>query len=72
MHFYKLFCLWSGNLYRIKKNYTQSMDSLLTYVNKAPITTGILYDRVMAFSSLNMPKENGTITKSNFNILLKL
>lgn len=50
----------------LKKDYTQSMDSLLTYVNKAPITTGILYDRVMAFSSLNMLKENGVITKSNY------
>jgi len=50
----------------LKKDYTQSMDSLLTYVNKTPITTGILYDRVMAFSSLNMLKENGIITKSNY------
>lgn len=38
----------------LKKDYTQSMDSIITYVNKTPITTGILYDRVMSFSSLNM------------------
>lgn len=50
----------------LKKDYTQSMDSILTYVNKAPITTGILYDRVMSFSSLNMLKENSVITKSNY------
>ena len=40
----------------LKKDYTQSMDSILTYVNKTPITTGILYDRVMSFSSLSMLK----------------
>lgn len=50
----------------LKKDYTQSMDSILTYVNKAPVTTGILYDRVMSFSSLNMLKENSAITKSNY------
>ena len=50
----------------LKKDYTQSSDSLLTYVNKAPITTGILYDRVMSFSDLDWLKENGTITNSNY------
>ncbi len=50
----------------LKKDYTQSMDSIMTYVNKTPITTGILYDRVMSFSSLNMLKENAIVTKSNF------
>jgi hypothetical protein len=50
----------------LKKDYTQSMDSIMTYVNKTPITTGILYDRVMSFSSLNMLKENAVITKSNY------
>lgn len=50
----------------LKKDYTESSDSLLTYVNKAPITTGILYDRVMSFSDLDWLKENGTITNSNY------
>jgi hypothetical protein len=50
----------------LDKDYTQSMDYLLTNVNKTPISTGILYDRVMSFSSLSMLKENGTITKSNY------
>lgn len=50
----------------LKKDYTQSMDSIMTYVNKTPITTGILYDRVMSFSSLNMLKENAIVTKSNY------
>lgn len=49
----------------LKKDYTESMDSLLTYVDKRPISTGILYDRVMSFTSLNMLKEDGKITKSN-------
>ena len=50
----------------LKKDYTQSMDSIMSYVNKTPITTGILYDRVMSFSSLNMLKENAIVTKSNY------
>lgn len=50
----------------LKKDYTQSIDSIITYVNKTPITTGILYDRVMSFSNLNMLKENGVVTKSNY------
>lgn len=37
----------------LKKDYTQSMDSLLTYVDKTPVTTGILYDRIMSFSDLD-------------------
>lgn len=49
----------------LKKDYTQSMDSLLTYVNKTPVTTGILYDRIMSFSDLDALKDNGAITKSN-------
>ena len=55
----------------LKKDYTQSMDSIITYVNKTPITTGILYDRVMSFSSLNMLKENAVITKSNYKNFLQ-
>lgn len=51
----------------LKKNYTQSMDSLLKYVNKAPITTGILYDRVMPLTDLDRQRENGRITKSNYD-----
>jgi Secretion system C-terminal sorting domain/Putative serine esterase (DUF676) len=50
----------------LKKDYTQSMDSLLNYVNKAPITTGILYDRVMPFAKLDMLKLNGSTTTSNY------
>jgi hypothetical protein len=50
----------------LDKNYTQSMDYLLTNVNKSPITTGILYDRMMSFSNLSMLKENGVLTKSNY------
>ena len=50
----------------LKKDYTQSMDSLLTYVNKTPVTTGILYDRIMSFSDLDALKDNGAITKSNY------
>lgn len=41
----------------LKKDYTQSMDSLLTYVNKTPVTTGILYDRIMSFSDLDALKK---------------
>jgi hypothetical protein len=48
-----------------KKDYTESMDSLLTFVDKTRVSTGILYDRVMSFTSLNMLKENNAITKSN-------
>ena len=55
----------------LKKDYTQSMDSIITYVNKTPISTGILYDRVMSFSSLNMLKENAVITKSNYKNFLQ-
>jgi hypothetical protein len=50
----------------LKKDYTQSMDSLLTYVNKQPIATGILYDRVMPFASLSSLLYNNTVTNSNF------
>lgn len=37
----------------LDKDYTQNMDYLLTNVNKTPITSGILYDRIMSFSALN-------------------
>ena len=37
----------------LDKNYTQNMDYLLTNVNKTPITSGILYDRIMSFSALD-------------------
>lgn len=50
----------------LKKDYTQSMDSLLLNINKTPIMTDILYDRIMPFANLNMLKENGLITKSNY------
>ena len=50
----------------LKKDYTESMDSLLLYVNKQPITTGILHERVMNFSNLDALKANGAITNSNY------
>lgn len=49
----------------LTKDYTESMDSLLTFVDKRPIATGILYDRVMSFTSLNMLKEDGAVTETN-------
>lgn len=50
----------------LDKDYTQNMDYLLTNVNKTPITSGILYDRIMSFSALNWLKENGVVTNSNY------
>lgn len=50
----------------LDKDYTQNMDYLLTNVNKTPITSGILYDRIMSFSALNWLKENGTVTNSSY------
>ena len=38
----------------LEKTYTESMDSLLTYVNKQQVSTGILYDRVMPFAHLDV------------------
>ena len=55
----------------LKKDYTESMDSLLLYVNKQPITTGILHERVMNFSNLDALKANGAITNSNYNHFLQ-
>jgi len=34
----------------LDKTYTQAIDSLLTYVSKDSITTGILYDRAFSFN----------------------
>ena len=50
----------------LSKDYTQSMDSLLLFVNKAPVTTGILYDRIQPFAYLSRLKENGQATKTTF------
>lgn len=50
----------------LDKDYTQNMDILLTNVSKTPITTGILYDRIMSFSDLDWLKENGAVTNSNY------
>lgn len=50
----------------LDKDYTQRMDEIIVNVNKTPITTGILYDRIMSFSNLNWLKENGVVTKSNY------
>lgn len=50
----------------LDKDYTQRMDEILINVNKTPITTGILYDRVMSFSDLDWLKENGAVTNSNY------
>lgn len=51
----------------LDKTYTQRMDEILVNVNKTPITSGILYDRVMSFSNLHLLKENGVVTSSNYN-----
>ena len=65
-------CLSSLSIYGqttftgLNKDYTQRMDEILINVNKTPITTGILYDRVMSFSDLDWLKENGAITNSNY------
>lgn len=50
----------------LDKDYTQNMDILLTNVSKTPITTGILYDRIMSFSNLDWLKQNGAVTNSNY------
>ena len=50
----------------LDKDYAQNMDYLLTNVSKTPITSGILYDRIISFSALNWLKENGTVTNSNY------
>jgi Putative serine esterase (DUF676) len=55
----------------LSKNHVQAMDSLLLYVNKQPINTGILYDRVMSFSNLDFLKDNGVTTKSNYEHFLQ-
>ena len=55
----------------LKKDYTESMDSLLLYVNKQPITTGILHERVMNFSNLDALKANGAINSSNYQHFLQ-
>jgi len=47
----------------LDKDYTQSMDSLLTYVDKSRINTGILYDRVFTFNHYkSIHHEKTTIT----------
>lgn len=51
----------------LKKDYTQSMDSLLLNINKQPINTGILYERIMSFTDLDALKANGAITTSNYD-----
>ncbi|MCZ8169691.1 T9SS type A sorting domain-containing protein [Flavobacterium sp.] len=50
----------------LDKDYTQRMDEILINVNKTPITTGILYDRIMSFSNLDWLKQNGAVTNSNY------
>lgn len=50
----------------LDKDYTQRMDELLINVNKTPIATGILYDRIMSFSNLDWLKQNGAVTNSNY------
>ena len=47
-------------------DYTTNIDNVLTHVDKSPITTGILYDRVMSFADLDILREDGTITTSNY------
>ncbi|WP_310555338.1 T9SS type A sorting domain-containing protein [Flavobacterium sp.] len=55
----------------LKKDYTQSMDSLLLNINKQSITTGILHERIMNFANLDALKANGAITNSNYNHFLQ-
>ncbi|WP_332023866.1 hypothetical protein, partial [Kaistella sp.] len=47
-------------------DYTADMDNILTHVDKSPVTTGILYDRVMSFADLDLLKDDGYITTSNY------
>ncbi|WP_187477502.1 esterase/lipase family protein [Amniculibacterium sp. G2-70] len=67
-----ILCLSNPSLYAqvtytgLGKDYTQRMDEILANVNKTPVTTGILYDRVMSFSDLDWLKENASITNSNY------
>lgn len=42
------------------------MDNILTHLDRSPVTTGILYDRVMSFADLNLLKDDGYITNSNY------
>ncbi|MEJ7779322.1 MAG: alpha/beta fold hydrolase [Daejeonella sp.] len=46
------------------KNYTQTADSCLSYLDKSGITTGILYDRVYPFAALAIFNENYADTSS--------
>lgn len=48
------------------EDYTAEMDNILTHVDKSPVTTGILYDRVMSFADLDLLKEDGYITTSKY------
>ena len=41
-----------NNQFPCTKTVVESMDSLLTYINKTPVTSHILYDRVLAFAGL--------------------
>ncbi|MBB5332177.1 hypothetical protein HNP69_000287 [Chryseobacterium koreense] len=45
----------SINIYAQTKTYTQSMDSLLVYLDKSQMVTPILYDRV--FSNYNSKRQ---------------
>ena len=42
----------NGNNHQLPKTVVESMDSLLMHVNKIPVTSHILYDRVLAFAGL--------------------
>ena len=53
------------------KTYTMAMDSFLSQVDKAPLTTNILYDRIFSFGDLDTntspPVSNEKKQKSNSN-----
>lgn len=66
----KFLALYSISFGQITSNatsadYTTNTDNVLSNVDKTPITTGILYDRVMSFADLDLLKEDGAITTSN-------
>lgn len=40
-------------------DYTENIDNILSNLDKSPVTTGILYDRVMSFADLDLLREDG-------------
>lgn len=52
-------------------DYTENIDNILSNLDKSPVTTGILYDRVMSFADLDLLREDGYITTSNYQHFLQ-